>query len=162
MTDQAQGRPARFLLVLIPLAMMLVSFVWIASLDPLRNFNNGAPAVEALTVERTVLDDTGLKLQLRAVGSEPLVIAQVQVDDAYWTFIQDPPGPIARGNTAWIHVAYPWVMGEAHIVAFVTSTACCPRIRLPSPCQPQPPMQTSCDRKPWSVRLSGCCRSHWG
>ena len=121
MSDQAQAR-GRFLLVLIPLALMLVSFVWIASLDPLRGFNNGAPPVEALTVERTILDDTGLQLQVRAGGSEPLVIAQVQVDDAYWKFTQTPAGPVARGNTAWIRIAFPWVLGEAHHVAFVSNT----------------------------------------
>ena len=37
-------------------------------------------------------------------GSEPITIAQVQVDDAYWTFVQDPPGDLARLATAWIHV----------------------------------------------------------
>jgi zinc transporter, ZIP family len=64
MSDQTQtARPARFLLVLIPLALMLASFVWIAWLDPLRDFGNGAPPVEALTVERTVLDETGLHFQ---------------------------------------------------------------------------------------------------
>lgn len=121
MSDQTQTRRTRFVLVLIPLALMLVSFVWIAVLDPLRGFNNGAPAVEALTVERTVLDDAGLQLQVRAGGSEPLVIAQIQVDDAYWKFTQTPAGPIARGSSAWFHIGFPWVLGEAHRVAFVTS-----------------------------------------
>ena len=49
MSDQSQPtRPAaiRLLLVLLPLAAILGSFVWIASLDPLRSFNNGAPPVE--------------------------------------------------------------------------------------------------------------------
>ena len=71
MSDQSQPtRPAltRLLLVLVPLAAMLGAFVWIASLDPLRSFNNGAPAVEALTVERTILDETGIGLLVRAGG----------------------------------------------------------------------------------------------
>ena len=54
MSDYTQpNRPAltRLFLVLLPLAAMLAAFVWIASLDPLRSFNNGAPPVEALTVE---------------------------------------------------------------------------------------------------------------
>ena len=65
MTEHPQPTRAplsRFLLVLIPLALMLVSFVWIASLDPLRGFNNSAPPVEALTIERTILDQTGAML----------------------------------------------------------------------------------------------------
>ena len=51
-----------------------------------------------------------------------MTIAQVQVDDAYWQFTQDPPGPIARGATAWIHLPFPWVLGEAHAVNIVTNT----------------------------------------
>lgn len=122
-----QSQPARspmirFLWVLIPLALMLGSFVWIAALDPLRGFNNSAPPVEALTVERTILDDTGIRLLVRAGGSEPMVIAQVMVDDAFWTFAQEPAGPIARGDTAWIGIPYPWVLGEAHLVNMLSNT----------------------------------------
>lgn len=125
MSDQTQPkRPAltRLLLVLVPLAAMLGAFVWIASLDPLRSFNNGAPAVEALTVERTILDETGIGLLVRAGGSEAMVIAQVAVDDAFWSFTQDPPGPIERGDTVWVQIPYPWVLGEAHLVNMLSNT----------------------------------------
>lgn len=111
-----------FLWLLLPLGLLLLAIAWIASTDPLRNFNNGAPPVEALTYERTVLDDTGIHVLLRAGGSEPMSIAQVQVDDAYWNFTQTPPGPIARGNTAWIDLAYPWIIGEAHVVNVISNT----------------------------------------
>ena len=125
MTDQTQhSRPpkTRLLLVLAPLAAMLGAFVWIASLDPLRGFNNGAPPVEALTVERTILDGSGISLRVRAGGSEAMVVAQVAVDDAYWTFTQEPAGPIARGEAVWLRIPYPWVLGEAHHVNLLTNT----------------------------------------
>ena len=125
MSDQstlARSPLSRFLLVLVPLALMLGSFVWIASLDPLRSFNNSAPPVEALTVERTILNDQGIQLLVRAGGSEPMVIAQVAVDDAFWTFAQDPAGPIPRGATAWIRIPYPWVLSEAHLVNMLSNT----------------------------------------
>ena len=112
----------RLLLVAVPLAAMLGAFVWIASLDPLRGFNNGAPPVEALTVERTILDGSGIALLVRAGGSEDMVIAQVAVDDDYWDFRQDPPGPIARGGVVWLRIPYPWVHGEAHHVNLLTNT----------------------------------------
>ena len=125
MSDQIQSaRPplVRLLLVLLPLAAMLASFVWIASLDPLRSFNNGAPPVEALTVERTILDETGIQVLVRAGGSEAMVIAQVAVDDAYWSFTQEPAGPIARADSVWLRIPYPWLLGEAHRVAMVSNT----------------------------------------
>jgi zinc transporter ZupT len=45
----------------------------------------------------------------------------VQVDDAYWTFAQEPTGKLSRGATAWLNIPYPWVLGEAHRVKVVTN-----------------------------------------
>lgn len=130
MTDTASTLPhplearkwRRLVWLLLPLALLVAALAWIAAADPLRSFNNGAPPVEALTYERTILDDSGIRVLVRAGGSEPMSIAQVQVDDAYWSFTQDPPGQLARGATAWISLPYPWVLGEAHRVNVLTST----------------------------------------
>ncbi len=112
----------RLLWVLLPLAALVAALAWVFVSDPLRNLDVGAPPVEGLTFERTVLDASGLRMQVRAGGSTDMRIAQVQVDDAYWVFTQDPPGPLPRGSTAWISLAYPWVLGEAHAVRIVTDT----------------------------------------
>ena len=108
--------------IILPLAVLTMAVGWLLATDPLGSFNNGAPPVENLTFERTILNADGLDVLVRAGGSEPMTIAQVQVDDAYWQFTQDPPGPIARGSTAWIHLPFPWVLGEAHAVKIVTNT----------------------------------------
>ncbi|KSV92944.1 hypothetical protein N184_22605 [Sinorhizobium sp. GL28] len=104
------------------MVVMIAAFWWLVAANPLASFNNGAPPVENLTVERTILDYNGLRLLVRGGGSEAMNIAQVQVDAAYWQFEQTPPGPIARGSTAWISVPFPWVLGEAHNVTLVTNT----------------------------------------
>lgn len=106
----------------LPLIAFGIAVAWILSTDPLSSFRNGAPPVENLTFERTVLDDSGVRLLVRAGGSEPMTVAQVQVDDAYWQFTQDPPGPIARGQTAWLSLPFPWMLGEAHALKVVTNT----------------------------------------
>lgn len=107
---------------IVPVAVLIAAFIWIIYGDPLRSFDNGAPPVEALTFEQTILDDGGIRLLVRAGGSAPMTVAQVQVDDAYWQFTQEPAGELARGQTAWIAVPYPWVLGEAHRVVAVTNT----------------------------------------
>ncbi|GHA38973.1 metal transporter [Devosia pacifica] len=125
MTAGSPGdRPNRLMLLwlLLPVIVLGIAIAWIASADPLRSFNNGAPPVEAFTYERTILDGNGLRVLVRAGGSEPMTVAQVQVDDAYWSFTQDPPGPIARGSTVWLSIPYPWVLGEAHAINIVTNT----------------------------------------
>ncbi len=108
--------------IAVPLAVLGLAIVWLVFSDPLSGFRNGAPPVENLTFERTILGTDGMRILVRAGGSEPMRIAQVQVDDAYWQFTQDPPGPIARGATAWIAIPFPWVLGEAHAINVVTNT----------------------------------------
>jgi ZIP family zinc transporter len=112
--------PRQLLRLALPAALILLVVVLFAALDPLRSFTTSAPPVEELTVERTVLDETGIRALVRADGSAPLRIAQVQVDAAYWTFDQDPPGPLPRLATAWITIPYPWVLGETHRLLFVS------------------------------------------
>ena len=116
------GKRTNLLWLLLPLVVLAGAFAWLFTANPLASFNNGAPPVENLVVERTILDQQGLRLLVRAGGSEPMTVAQVQVDAAYWEFTQDPAGPIERGDTAWIGIPFPWVLGEAHRVTFVSNT----------------------------------------
>lgn len=113
---------SRYLWLLLPVAVLAVAIAWLLQTSPLQGFNNGAPPVENLTIERTILDSDGLRVLVRAGGSDPMVVAQVQVDAGYWEFKQEPSGAIERGNTAWISIPYPWVLGETHNMTFVTNT----------------------------------------
>lgn len=108
--------------LLLPLALLTAAIAWVVITDPFKGFRNGAPPVEAIVFERTVLNDQGLRLLVRAGGSEPMHIAQVQVDAAYWNFDQSPSGPIARGSAVWLDIPFPWMLGEAHTVTLVTNS----------------------------------------
>jgi zinc transporter ZupT len=116
--------PRRLALVwlVIPVIALGLAVWWLFWANPLAGFNNGAPPVEELTFERVILAPDGIRVLVRAGGSEPMRIAQVQVDDAYWQFTQEPAGPLARGATAWLTLPFPWVQGEAHAINIVTNT----------------------------------------
>ena len=118
----AKGSRRSLFWVLLPLIVLGLAIAWLLNSGWIGNLGNGAPPVENLTVERTVLSADGIRILVRAGGSEPMTIAQVQVDDAYWQFTQEPAGPVARGATAWLHLPYPWVLGEAHAVNIITNT----------------------------------------
>jgi zinc transporter ZupT len=106
----------------LPLLALVVAGAWLVNSDWLKAFDTGAPPVEKLTFERVILDGSEIRLKVRAGGSETVTIAQVMVDDAYWSFTQDPPGPINRLSSAWLHVPYPWVLGEKHVVKVLSKT----------------------------------------
>lgn len=113
---------AKLLWFILPLLALILTAAWLVASDWLKAFDTGAPPVEKLTFERTILDQQGIHLKIRAGGSEPMTIAQVQVDEAYWSFTQDPPGRLDRLSTAWLHTPYPWVLGEKHEVKVLTRT----------------------------------------
>lgn len=108
--------------IVIPLLLigMLVSLFLIA--QPFDYLSKGAPPGEELTVEKIKLDAIGIHANIRAAGSEPMTIAQVQVDGAYREFSQTPPGKVGYLDTVRIDIPYPWVSGEAHHLLIVTST----------------------------------------
>ena len=112
----------RFLLVAFPLALVALLAAGLLWLKPLDGLSAGAPPAEDVAVERVTLDDDGIHVWLRASGSEPVSVAQVQVDGAYWTFTQHPKGPIDRLSNARVDIAYPWVDGDAHALTFVTGS----------------------------------------
>ena len=106
----------------LPLLALILASAWLIKSDWLSAFDTGAPPVEKLAFERTILDSDGIHLKVRAGGSEDITIAQVQVNEAYWSFKQDPPGPIARLSTAWLHIPYPWVVGEKQGIKILSKT----------------------------------------
>jgi zinc transporter ZupT len=106
----------------VPLALLALLVGGFLTLRPLDRLTEGTPAIETLVVERVALSPEGIAVWVRAGGSAPLSIAQVQVDGAYWEFAQTPSGPLSRLESARIELPYPWVEGETHHLVFLTST----------------------------------------
>jgi zinc transporter ZupT len=81
-----------------------------------------APPVEELTVDRITLPAPGqIVVDVTNGGADPVTIAQVQVDDAYWDFDISPDPTIPRLGRATITIPYPWVQDEAHFVKLLSS-----------------------------------------
>ncbi len=81
-----------------------------------------APAIEELTINQITLPMANqLVVDVTNGGADPVTIAQVQVDDAYWKFAITPHPTLPRLGSATLTIPYPWVQDEAHIVKIVTS-----------------------------------------
>ena len=120
-TDKHNNRFA-WLWAIIPLAL-LAGLIWLFfAIDPLKPLGVSAPPVEDLTIERTTLDEEGIHLLVRANGSEPVSIAQIQVDGAYWFFTQEPSGELGRLQTAQIDIPYAWVQDETHHLTILSKS----------------------------------------
>jgi ZIP family zinc transporter len=81
------------------------------------------PPIETLSVQRITLPAPGqIELEIVNGGPDPITIAQVLVDEAYWQFSMTPAGPLSRLDSATLSIPYPWVEGETHGIALVSAT----------------------------------------
>jgi hypothetical protein len=109
-------------LALIPLASLQGSCSYHPHRPAERLRGEDVPPVERLAIERAVLTNDGIVLHVLNDGPDPVTIAQVTVDDAYWAFTSDKGSVLSHLGKTRLVIPYPWVVGEAHLVKVVTST----------------------------------------
>lgn len=111
-----------WLLGLLPLVLLggLVALILRTGLaDAIRG---EAPPIEVLSFQRVELTAEGIAMEVLNDGPDPIRIAQVMIDDAYWAFHMHPSGELGRLGRARLEIPYPWVKDEAHLVRLVSST----------------------------------------
>jgi zinc transporter ZupT len=100
--------------VLVALVALFVAFNPIASLREV-------PPVEAVAFQRTVFAEDGIQLGIRNDGPDAVTIAQVLVNDAYWSHtISD--STLGRLGTATLAIPYPWEEGQPVSITLLTSS----------------------------------------
>jgi zinc transporter ZupT len=111
---------AAILLPVILLAGILALIVRVSPADQLKD--PAAPPVENVLVRRIVINPDGLVATVFNEGPDPVTVAQVTVDDAYWQFTAEPGLEIGALRSTTLTIPYPWVAGETHHVAVLSST----------------------------------------
>ncbi len=113
----------RWLLALLPLALLVLLVVGFLTLNPLRFFQGAFPPLEELSVQRVLFPEPGtIRLEVINGGPDPVTIAQVTVDNAYWAYDITPGNTLGRLETATIDIPYQWVAGEPLPINLVTTT----------------------------------------
>ena len=104
----------------IPLGLIAVLVAIFIVTDPIGGLRE-VPPVEAVAIERTTMEPGEIDLRIRNDGPDPVTIAQVLVDDAYWAFsIGDNELGRLEGTT--VHLDYPWDEDLPLNIKLVTST----------------------------------------
>ena len=122
-TGRRRSSAASWAAALVPLALLaalitLIIRMGVPGIEP----PEGAPPIERLVIERATLGPSGIDLSVLNDGPDPVTIAQVTVDDAYWAFTAKEGQTLSHLGRATVAIPYPWVAGEAHLVKLVTST----------------------------------------
>ena len=108
---------------LFPLVLLGVLVWLLLATSPLKTLGE-FPPIEELTVERVTLESDPHQIIIQVIngGPDPVTIAQVLVDEAYWMHSIEPSRTLNRLDQAKIVVPYPWVEGEAHELMLITAS----------------------------------------
>ena len=118
----SEGRGPLWFWALLPVVLIAALSLVVAKTGITDFMRRGVPPVEALTFERVTLAKDLLTIEVVNGGPDPVTIAQVMVDDAYWDFSITPSPTVRRLGRATIEIPYPWVRDEPHEITLLTST----------------------------------------
>lgn len=125
--EQTLSTPAsripKWVLAIFPILILFGLMVLFIAFEPLSFFTGDFPPLEELTIQQVTFPENG-QIQLNVIngGPDPVTIAQVLVDDAYWQYQISPGNTLERLQQATISLNYPWVNGEPLPIVLVTST----------------------------------------
>ncbi len=109
--------------LLIPLILLGGLIFLFLNTNPIQIAKGDLPPIEKLKIQTIKLPEPGL-IELHVVneGPDAITVAQVLVDDAYWTFTMEPGSTLGPLRTATILIPYPWVENEAHELMLMSSS----------------------------------------
>ena len=106
----------------MPLVLLGALLLWIVRSGPADAVRGtGYPPVEKLSFQRVALGSDGITVDVLNDGPDPVTIAQVIVDDAFWAFTAESATTLSHLGRTRLKIPYPWVHGETHVVRLITS-----------------------------------------
>jgi ZIP family zinc transporter len=118
-----RSRAMVWLLALAPLVLLGALLASIIGYGPSRMLQTTpVPPVERLAITHVMLTPSGIELSVLNDGPDEVTIAQVMVDDAFWTFTASHGTRLPHLARTRLSIPYPWVHGETHGVRLLTST----------------------------------------
>lgn len=113
-------RAPQWLAALGPLLLVALMVGAFLVFDPIGQLRE-VPPVEAVAIERTEFDPGEITLHIRNDGPDPVTVAQVLVNDAYWNF-EVGDRELTRLQDTTMRIPYPWDEGLPLTISLLTET----------------------------------------
>src|SRR3989344_2967420 len=108
---------SRALLPLILLGILLLMFI---QFGPLGVFKSTVVPIENIFIQRIIFSPEHISLELFNDGPEPVTIAQVLVNDAYWQFEMTQSTTLEPLDRGKVEINYPWLEGDFEKITLVS------------------------------------------
>ena len=130
-----QGGPMKkfglstLVLAVIPFILLGAFVTFLLFQDPRNVAGTKFPPVEEIIFERIVIQSESethphlFLVDIRNDGPDPVTIAQVLVDEAYWYFTMTPEDKVlGRLQSGTIEIPYHWTEGDAYNITLLTAS----------------------------------------
>ncbi len=111
----------RILLGLLPIVLVAVAVAIFLAVGTPKVLTGDLPPVEEIDVQRTVLKEDRIILHIVNDGPDPVTVAQLTVNEAFWNFEMTPDKTLGRLEKAKITIDYPWTHGDPRGITLITS-----------------------------------------
>ena len=105
---------------LLPLILLAVLLVFFLKFGPLGVLKSNIVPLEKAFIQRVVFSTEHITLEVFNDGQEPITIAQVLVNDAYWQFEILPSNTLQPLEKAKIDISYPWLEGDFEKITLIS------------------------------------------
>ena len=117
---QSAGRIKFWTKVLLPLILVGILLLIFVKFGPLGVFKSNIVPIEKIFIQRVVFSPEHISLEVFNDGPEPVTIAQVLVNDAYWKFAMSPSNILNPLDKGLIDIDYPWLEGDFEKITLVS------------------------------------------
>src|SRR3989338_5297381 len=117
---EKQGKVKFWMKALLPLILLAVLLLIFVKFGPLGVLKSSIVPMENIFIQRVVFSPEHISLEVFNDGPEPVTIAQVLVNDAYWKFAMSPSNILNPLDKGLIDIDYPWLEGDFEKITLVS------------------------------------------
>jgi len=118
--EEQQSKLKFWIMALLPLILLGILLLIFVKFGPLGVFKSSVVPIENIFIQRVVFSPEHISLEVFNDGPEPVTIAQVLVNDAYWQFEMSPSTTLEPLDKGKIEISYPWLEGDAEVIKLVS------------------------------------------
>ena len=119
---EQQSKTRTWLSALLPIILLIVLLIFFLKFGPLGVLKSTVVPIEKLFIQKVVFSPEHMTVDVFNDGPEPVTIAQVLVNDAYWQFEMEPKRTLQPLEKGKIKIAYPWLGGDFERITIISST----------------------------------------
>lgn len=106
---------------LLPIFLLFILLFVFIKFGPLGVFKATLPPIEEIFIQRIILEPEQITLEVINDGPEPVTIAQVTVNEAFWQFSMHPSSTLMPLEKGMINLNYPWLEGDPYSITLFAS-----------------------------------------